>query len=171
MANPEIILLTGGARSGKSTMALKIAADHHPKIFLATAEALDREMQDRISAHRKERAEDWITIEEPVFIEKVLEEHPEGCLVLDCITLWLSNLLIRNYSEDEIQNAVMNLTKTIRYRYNTTIIVTNEVGMGIVPEYPSGRQFRDLAGAANQTIASIADRVIFMVSGLPIYVK
>src|SRR5262245_57847272 len=171
MANTEIILLTGGARSGKSTMALKLAAEHRTKIFLATAGALDEAMQDRISAHRKERGEDWITIEEPVFIEQVLEEHPEGCLVLDCITLWLSNLMIRNYSEVEIQNAVSRLIEAVHYRRNITIIVTNEVGMGVVPEYPAGRLFRDLAGAANQTIASIADRVIFMVSGLPIYVK
>ena len=171
MANTEIILLTGGARSGKSTMALKLTAEHSPKIFLATAEALDQEMEDRIIAHRQERSEDWITIEEPVLIEKVLEDHQEGCLVLDCITLWLSNLMMREYTEAEIQKAVTRLAKSVVNRHSTTIIVTNEVGLGVVPEYRSGRQFRDLAGAANQAIANIADRVIFMISGIPLVVK
>jgi adenosyl cobinamide kinase/adenosyl cobinamide phosphate guanylyltransferase len=171
MSNTEIILLTGGARSGKSTMALKIASEHAKKIFLATAEALDQEMHDRIQQHRMERTQDWITIEEPVLIEKILQENPEGCLVFDCITLWLSNLMMRNYSVDEINNAVVRISEALRKRQSTTIVVTNEVGMGIVPEHASGRLFRDLAGTTNQTIANIADRVIFMVSGIPIYVK
>jgi adenosyl cobinamide kinase/adenosyl cobinamide phosphate guanylyltransferase len=171
MSNTEIILLTGGARSGKSTMALKIAAEHSKKIFLATAEALDQEMHDRIQQHRTERTQDWITIEEPVLIEKILQENPKGCLVFDCMTLWISNLMMRNYSVDEINNAVVRISEALRKRQSTTIVVTNEVGMGIVPEHSSGRLFRDLAGTANQTIANIADRVIFMVSGIPIYVK
>jgi adenosylcobinamide kinase/adenosylcobinamide-phosphate guanylyltransferase len=152
-------------------MALKMASEHMKKIFLATAEALDQEMHDRIRQHRTERTQDWITIEEPVLIEKVLQENPEGCLVFDCITLWLSNLMMRNYSIEEINKAVVRFGEALQKRGSTTIVVTNEVGMGIVPEHASGRLFRDLAGTANQTIANIADRVIFMVSGIPIYVK
>ncbi|MCI0613087.1 bifunctional adenosylcobinamide kinase/adenosylcobinamide-phosphate guanylyltransferase [bacterium] len=171
MGKTEIILLTGGARSGKSTMALKLAAEHTPKIFLATAEALDQEMSDRIRQHRLERTEDWITIEEPVFVEPILQKHREGAVVLDCITLWLSNLLIRKFTELQIQTEVQHLADALQRRSTTSIVVTNEVGMGIVPEYPSGRLFRDLAGSTNQIIANIADRVIFMVSGIPVFVK
>ncbi len=171
MSKTEIILLTGGARSGKSKMALQIAAEHSTKIFVATAEAQDQEMADRIRRHRLERDQDWITIEQPLFIEKILKENPEGIMVLDCMTLWLSNLLMRSYSEARIKTEIESLSEALPKRNATTIVVTNEVGMGIVPEHPSGRLFRDLAGIANQTIANIAHRVIFMVSGMPLFLK
>ncbi len=167
----EIILLTGGARSGKSKMALQIASEQSTKIFVATAEPLDQEMAERIRLHRQERDQDWITIDEPVLLEKTLKENPKGIIVLDCMTLWLSNLLMRSYSEEQIKMEIERLSEALPKRNATTIIVTNEVGMGIVPERPSGRLFRDLAGLANQTIASIAHRVIFMVSGIPLFLK
>jgi adenosylcobinamide kinase/adenosylcobinamide-phosphate guanylyltransferase len=167
----EIILLTGGARSGKSKMALQLAGEHSPKIFVATAEALDEEMKKRIQLHRSERNQDWITIEEPISLTKILKEHPEGVVVLDCITLWLSNLLMRSFRESEIEIEIVDLCKALEARQASTIVVANEVGLGIVPEHPSGRQFRDLAGLANQRIAKVAHRVILMVSGLSLSLK
>ena len=171
MENREIVLITGGARSGKSQMALQLASVHSPKIFLATAEALDAEMDERIRKHRAERSNDWITVEEPVFLAKALEGYSSGTIVVDCITLWLSNLLMRSHDQQQIEAEVARVCEALQERASTTIVVTNEVGMGIVPEHASGRLFRDLAGTANQRIAHIADRVIFMVSGLPLYLK
>ncbi|MCI0411272.1 bifunctional adenosylcobinamide kinase/adenosylcobinamide-phosphate guanylyltransferase [bacterium] len=171
MGNTKVVLITGGARSGKSRMALELASGHSPRIFLATAEALDQEMKDRIRKHQLDRGDDWITLEEPVFLAQTLERRSTGTMVVDCITLWLSNLLMRSYNRQQIETEVARLVEALQARASTTIVVTNEVGMGIVPENDSGRLFRDLAGIANQRIAEVADRVIFMVSGLPFQLK
>jgi adenosylcobinamide kinase/adenosylcobinamide-phosphate guanylyltransferase len=152
-------------------MALQLASGQSPKVFLATAEALDQEMTDRIRKHQLDRGEDWITVEEPVFLAQALDEHSRETMVVDCITLWLSNLLMRSYDHQKIEAEVARVREALQARKSPTIIVTNEVGMGIVPEHASGRLFRDLAGSANQRIAEIAHRVIFMVSGLPVYLK
>ena len=152
-------------------MALQLASRDSPKIFLATAEALDQEMMDRIRKHKSERSDDWITLEEPVFLAQAFNEHSTETLVVDCITLWLSNLLMRSYDQQKIEAEIAQVCRALRARSAPTIVVTNEVGMGIVPEHASGRLFRDLAGMANQRIAEMADRVIFMVSGLPVYLK
>jgi adenosyl cobinamide kinase/adenosyl cobinamide phosphate guanylyltransferase len=171
MGNTKVVLITGGARSGKSQMALELASGNSPKIFLATAEALDQEMLDRIRKHKLDRGNDWITIEEPVSVAQALDDHPGETIVVDCITLWLSNLLMRSYDQQKIEAEVARVSEALRRRKAPAIIVTNEVGMGIVPEHASGRLFRDLAGMANQKIAKIAHRVVFMVSGLPLYLK
>jgi adenosylcobinamide kinase / adenosylcobinamide-phosphate guanylyltransferase len=152
-------------------MALQLASGHSPKIFLATAEALDQEMMDRIRKHQLDRDDDWITLEEPVFLAQALDQHSSETMVVDCITLWLSNLLMRSYDQQKIEAEVKRVCQALEARKSTTIVVTNEVGMGIVPEHVSGRIFRDLAGIANQAIAEIANRVILMVSGLPVYLK
>jgi adenosyl cobinamide kinase/adenosyl cobinamide phosphate guanylyltransferase len=167
----EIILITGGARCGKSRMALRLAPAHPAKFFLATAEPLDEEMRQRIRRHRLERGREWTTIEEPVSIANVLQDRSGETAVIDCITLWISNLLMRSLDPKEIEARIHALTETLLSRDNTTIIVTNEVGMGIVPAHPSARLFRDLTGHANQRLADIADRVILMVSGLPLFLK
>ena len=152
-------------------MALQLASGDSPKIFLATAEALDQEMMDRIRKHQLDRGDDWITVEEPVFLARALEEHSSETMVVDCITLWLSNLLMRSYDQNRIETEVAQLCEALQARKSPTIVVTNEVGLGIVPEHASGRLFRDLAGIANQKIAQMAHRVILMVSGLPVYLK
>ncbi|MCI0605570.1 bifunctional adenosylcobinamide kinase/adenosylcobinamide-phosphate guanylyltransferase [bacterium] len=170
MAKAEIVLITGGARSGKSAQALRLASAR-PGIFLATAEALDQEMKERIRQHRLERSAEWKTIEEPVLPARILTENHTDTVVVDCITLWLSNLLMRSYDQEQIEREVSVLCEALQAREATTILVTNEVGMGIVPEHASGRLFRDVAGKTNQRIAAMAHCVIFMVSGLPLYIK
>jgi len=169
------ILITGGARSGKSQYALNIAASYGKrKAYLATAQPFDQEMRRRIKNHRRMRGKDWIAIEEPLRVSKVLKEIDESCdvVILDCLTLWISNLL-SNYKTNQrvIINEINKLAQSTREFKGTLVIVSNEVGMGIVPENRLSRQFRDLAGYANQKIAEVADEVIMMVSGIPLKVK
>lgn len=169
------ILITGGARSGKSQYALNMAALYGKrKAYLATAQPLDHEMQKRIENHRRMRGKDWITIEEPLRVSQVLKEIGESCdvVILDCLTLWISNLLT-NYKTDQrvIINEIKKLAQSAREFKGTLVIVSNEVGMGIVPENRLSRQFQDLAGYANQKIAEVVDEVIIMVSGIPLKVK
>ncbi len=169
----------GGARSGKSSEALKIAEEVFLKdpgpnpggLFIATAQALDREMELRIDAHRKQRGEKWVTLEEPVRLCRALGEADKRfqVILIDCLTMWLSNVLISG-SEDpllEINRLADALKKTII----PTIMVSNEVGMGLVPENSLGRRFRDLQGILNQEIASLCCTVIFMAAGLPLALK
>ena len=170
----ELIFITGGCRSGKSQFALDYANRHfRKKLYLATCEALDEEMVKRIEAHKKKRGVDWQTVEEPINIAEAISRHENAMevILLDCITLWLSNLLMRQKSDHEIVNEVSKLTDTVNHGQTSFIFVSNEVGMGIVPVDPLGRRFRDLAGMANQKIAEAAQTVIFMVSGIPIFLK
>jgi len=169
-----LILITGGCRSGKSQFALDFANRHfHKKLYLATCEALDEEMVKRIEHHKKRRGPDWQTVEEPIKIAEAIRQHENDMevILLDCVTLWLSNLLMRQESDHEIMNEVSRLMDTVKQGQPSFIFVSNEVGMGIVPVEPLGRRFRDLAGMANQKIAETAQTVIFMVSGIPIFLK
>ena len=172
MAN-QIILVTGGARSGKSSYAERRASElGRRRLYLATAEAKDEEMALRIAEHQKRRGSEWVTIEEPIELADVLlaRRNQIDCAVVDCLTLWLSNLLIRadeNYVEEKVETLVKILP---RLDFNV-VLITNEVGWGIVPDNPLGRQFRDLAGWANQQIATVATEVILTVAGIPMVVK
>ncbi len=169
-----LILVTGGCRSGKSQFALDYADRHfRKKMYLATCEALDEEMAKRIEDHKKKRGPDWQTVEEPTEIADAMRQHGNQTevILLDCITLWLSNLLMRQKSDQEIMNDVGRLIDTVKQSPSSLIFVSNEVGMGIVPVDPLGRRFRDLSGMANQKIAEAADRVVFMVSGIPTFLK
>jgi adenosylcobinamide kinase/adenosylcobinamide-phosphate guanylyltransferase len=169
-----LIFVTGGCRSGKSQFALDYANRHfHKKLYLATCEALDEEMAKRIEDHRKRRGLDWQTVEEPIKIPESIRQHGSNMevILLDCITLWLSNLLMRQKSDHEIMSEVSKVIDMVTQGQTSFIIVSNEVGMGIVPGEPLGRRFRDLSGMANQKIAEVADRVAFMVSGIPIFLK
>jgi adenosylcobinamide kinase/adenosylcobinamide-phosphate guanylyltransferase len=152
-------------------MALDLADGLEPKIFVATAEPRDDEMKERIQQHRRERGEDWITIEEPYRLGQVFAQNPQGGMVVDCLTLWLSNTLEKTANPAEIAALSQEWLEAVRSRKSTTILVTNEVGLGIVPPTPSGRAFRDLCGTLNQRVAAVADQVIFMISGLPLYLK
>ncbi|HEV8723114.1 MAG TPA: bifunctional adenosylcobinamide kinase/adenosylcobinamide-phosphate guanylyltransferase [Candidatus Binatia bacterium] len=172
MAN-QIILVTGGTRSGKSTYAEQRAGELGSRqLYLATAEAKDEEMALRIAEHQKRRGSEWITIEESVELADVLlaRRNQIDCVVVDCLTLWLSNLLIRsdeNYVEEKVETLVEILPRLDFH----VLLVTNEVGWGIVPDNPLARQFRDLAGWANQRMAAIATEVILMVAGIPMVAK
>ena len=172
MAN-QIILVTGGARSGKSTYAERRAGEFGSRrLYLATAEAKDKEMTLRIAEHQKRRGSEWVTIEEPIELADVLlaRGNQIDCAVVDCLTLWLSNLLIRsdkNYVEEKVET-LFNVLPHLDFH---VVLVTNEVGWGIVPDNPLARQFRDLAGWVNQRMAAIATEVILTVAGIPMVAK
>jgi adenosylcobinamide kinase/adenosylcobinamide-phosphate guanylyltransferase len=163
-----VILIGGGARSGKSRYALeKARAIEGSRAFVATAEAWDEEMAARIRDHREERGEEFATIEEPVELARVVAEAAFDVLVIDCLTLWLSNLMFAN-RDGEIEKLEM----AARSARSTVIFVTNEVGSGIVPtDHALSREFRDRAGILNQRIAAIAQEVYFMVFGLAMRIK
>ena len=172
----KITFITGGARSGKSSFALKTAsALDGQKAYLATAEALDQEMKERIFKHKKERGVTWDTHEEPVKIADTLKGMTDryDVVVLDCLTLWLSNLVCNNMDCDkEIDNFIEVLKNISAIRPCSKIfIVSNEVGMGIVPENELARRFRDFAGILNQKAAEIADEVYLVTAGIPMKIK
>jgi adenosylcobinamide kinase/adenosylcobinamide-phosphate guanylyltransferase len=163
----RLALVGGGVRSGKSAFALALARTLGPRrVFLATAQAFDAEMAARIAAHRRERAADFETLEEPFDPLGALDRaRGADVVLLDCLTLWLSNLLLRGESEAAIAAKVAALADALRDAPFAAIVVTNEVGMGIVPESPLGRSFRDVAGRAHQAFAARADRVYFAMLG------
>ena len=170
----KLTFITGGCRSGKSQYALDYANRHFSKkMYLATCQALDEEMVRRIENHRKVRGPEWLTIEEPVEITHQIKQHGDDVevILLDCLTLWFTNLLLKGDTDLKIIEKTDRLVQTLRERRTSVIIVSNEVGMGIVPADPLGRRFRDLSGMANQRIAEAAETVIFMVSGIPLFLK
>jgi adenosylcobinamide kinase/adenosylcobinamide-phosphate guanylyltransferase len=173
-AGKQIILITGASRSGKSRYAQIWAENKAPsRLFLATARALDEEMADRIRRHKEVRGEGWSTIEEPLMISPAIREYGSRAevILLDCVTLWVSNLLMEGLSDKEILSSAEDLARAASEVSCSIAMVTNEVGWGIVPEYPEGRRFRDLAGSVNQVLARSADQVILMVAGIPMLVK
>jgi|Deesub1362A_J573_1020465.scaffolds.fasta_scaffold00066_112 adenosylcobinamide kinase/adenosylcobinamide-phosphate guanylyltransferase len=170
----EILLVTGACRSGKSKWARRWAEDKGVfRVFVATAVAGDEEMEARIRAHKKERGAGWRTVEEPLRVPEAVErEGPHAdVVVVDCLTLWLSNLLLEGMEDSEILGRVSRLAEVLQGISASAAVVTNEVGWGIVPENPLGRRFRDLAGGANQIMARTAHRVVLMVAGIPVPIK
>ncbi|MBI5894359.1 MAG: bifunctional adenosylcobinamide kinase/adenosylcobinamide-phosphate guanylyltransferase [Deltaproteobacteria bacterium] len=170
--DPRLIFITGGCRSGKSAYALKLAESMKgKKAYLATGEPLDKEMSERIKKHKKERGNSWATIEEPINIINIIRKNKKyDVILLDCLTLWISNMLCKS----EIRNPkseILKLISACKDKKFTIIIVSNEVGLGIVPDNKVAREFRDIAGYANQSIAKKADEVYFVVSGIPIRLK
>jgi adenosylcobinamide kinase/adenosylcobinamide-phosphate guanylyltransferase len=164
-------LVLGGARSGKSAFAEKLVADSGLKpVYLATATAGDDEMRARIAQHRARRGEGWTTIEEPLALTETLSRQAtDGRAVLvDCLTLWLSNVMLAGRP---VEDETAALCAALRLAAGPVVLVTNEVGMGLVPETPLGRRFRDAAGHLNQAVAALADRVIFVAAGLPLMLK
>lgn len=165
-----VILVGGGARSGKSRHALNLARGRGPRlVFLATAQPFDAEMEARIARHRADRPEEFSTIEEPLEIAAAIRETPADAMVVDCLTLWLSNIML-TFGRD-VDAEIEKLLKAARETSAMVILVTNEVGCGIVPESPLARDFRDHAGILNQRSAAIADEVYWMVFGCPLRVK
>ena len=169
----QIILITGGARSGKSTYAEQRAAElGERKLYVATAEAKDSEMIQRIADHQKRRGNGWTTVEEPEKVSGVLLDHrgQKDCALVDCLTLWVSNLLIRR-GEEYVKENVEQLIETLPRLDFHILLVTNEVGWGIVPDNPLARRFRDIAGWTNQRFAAAANEVVLTVAGISMVVK
>ena len=169
----EIILITGGARSGKSRYAERRVLEMGGRpLYVATAEAQDEEMTQRIAKHRKRRGAQWRTIEEPLELARALlaQVGKTDCVLVDCLTLWVSNLLIRR-EEKYVAEKVEELIEKLPHLDFPLVFVTNEVGSGIVPDNPLGRRFRDIAGRTNQRIAQAANEVILIVAGVPIIAK
>lgn len=170
----KIIFILGGARSGKSDFAIKLAKKTAKHIlFVATANPLDKEMDSRIKLHKKNRPLHWKTIEEPKDLISVFKKLPKkfDLILIDCLTLFISNLLCDGRTDREIENKINFILKLLRKSKFKSIIISNEVGLGIVPDNPLARRFRDLAGRINQKVASVSDEVYFMVSGLSIKMK
>lgn len=167
---PRLTLVLGGARSGKSRYAEALVEAAAPRgLYCATAEAGDDEMRARIAAHRARRGPLWQTIEAPLDLAGAIAVAlPERPLLIDCLTLWLSNLLLAGRSPDA---EFATLRASLRDAAGPIVLVANEVGLGLVPETPLGRRFRDEAGRLNQSIAAIAERVVFIAAGLPLVLK
>jgi len=166
---PKLTFVLGGARSGKSRYAESLITTLPPPwVYVATAEAGDDEMAERIKSHRKRRGVQWRTVEAPRELAKALSACGDGPVLIDCLTLWLSNLML---AEANIEEETAQLEKTLVAAHGPVVLVANEVGSGIVPSYPLGRRFRDLQGILNQRIAARAERVILMVAGLPLALK
>jgi len=168
-----IILITGGARSGKSAFAVQLALKYKKPVFIATAVACDKEMRDRIVHHKNERGNKFLmTIEEPYNPAEALKKIPSdtGVILLDCLTVWLGNLLWRNKKGDKYQE-IEDFLSCLDTLPCSIIIVTNEVGMGLVPDNSLGRRFRDIAGEVNKRVAEKAHQVIMTVCGIPLHIK
>jgi adenosylcobinamide kinase / adenosylcobinamide-phosphate guanylyltransferase len=165
-----LTLVIGGARSGKSAYAERlVTGEPAPWTYVATAEPFDEEMAERIATHRSRRGEGWTTVEASLDLAGAIDALPAGRPVLvDCLTIWLSNQMLAGRNADE---ALAGLAEVLASRRGPWVVVSNEVGQGIVPDNRLARQFRDAAGRLNQRVAAAADRVYLMVAGLPLEVK
>jgi adenosylcobinamide kinase/adenosylcobinamide-phosphate guanylyltransferase len=177
----RLTLILGGARSGKSSYAQNLAeASGKPVTFLATAQALDEEMSERIKKHRAERSAGWETLEIPCDIAAHVPQIKSDVVILDCVTLLLSNLLMQFVKDDlvdetpfmlAVQKEIEDIIAAISGQSQEWFIISNEVGLGLVPPYQMGRVYRDALGWANQRLAREADQVLFMVAGIPMVIK
>lgn len=172
----SITLVTGGARAGKSDFALTLADPFRvrKRLFIATAVSCDAEMQRRIAAHRKVRGNGWATLEEPVHLPDRIPQRffsSGSMLLFDCLPTFITNLLLAKKSAAQIRSKVRVLLKACGRSRCSAIFVTNEVGFGVVPDHPLGREFRDLLGAVNQEAARAADCVYLLVAGIPLRLK
>ena len=192
----NITFVIGGARSGKSSFVLnEVSKLEGPRAYIATGEALDDEMQDRIRKHKEDRGPEWNTYEEPIEITKVLSDIKDkySLVVIDCLTLWLSNVIHRAQSTEHrqqntdnsiyiVEERIERLIETLKQLKKDSVcslksgicnlyIVSNELGMGIVPENAMAREFRDLTGFLNQKVAAIADEVYLVTAGIPVKIK
>lgn len=170
----KTIFITGGARSGKSSLAETLAQGFGtPLCYVATGEARDSEMAGRIAAHRARRGDGWLTVEEPLRLAEALR-NADGrfrAVLVDCVTLWLTNLLLAHDDAEAALDEVRALVDLLPDLTTPLLLVSNEVGMGIVPDNALARTFRDLAGRANQMLAAAADEVYVSISGIPLKLK
>lgn len=173
--NAAVTLVTGGARSGKSARALEIARGYPRRVMIATAVAFDVEMASRIDAHQSERGEEWVTVEEPVDLARAIKGIPASSMsgatvvVVDCLTVWLGNLF--HAEPENIEARIDSLVAALASSPHDLIVISNEIGWGVVPADAATRLFRDIAGRLNQRVARIAGRVELVVSGIPVTIK
>ncbi|HOV63348.1 MAG TPA: bifunctional adenosylcobinamide kinase/adenosylcobinamide-phosphate guanylyltransferase [Spirochaetia bacterium] len=184
----EMVFILGGARSGKSSFAMKLAGERSdasflPLTYIATAQAYDEEMRVRIAKHREDRPATVRTIEEPLYVGSALMALGESVCLIDCLTLLMSNIMYatpdfdssipekRATAEDAVQDEVDRIITGCREHTGDVIIVSNDVGVGVVPPYPDARLFQDIAGRAHQAIAAASSSVYYMVSGIPVKIK
>jgi adenosylcobinamide kinase/adenosylcobinamide-phosphate guanylyltransferase len=169
LASSQLIL--GGARSGKSRFAVESHRAHAHVSFLATAQPHDADMAARIARHRAERPAHWGTVEEPYDLVPRLRAADADVVIVDCLTLWVSNLMLRGDADEWIVKQGEELAAVLSLRERDVTLVSNEVGEGVHPPTAEGRRFRDLLGMVNQRVAAAADRVVLMVAGVPLVVK
>ena len=171
----ETVFVLGGCRSGKSSYALETAQKFsgNKKVFIATCVPRDDEMQLRVARHQQERSRHWHTVEAPLHLSEAIVEAggKASVLIVDCLTLWVNNLLMENYDSEQILDQVQSLTRAVSSVTCPVILVSNEVGTGIVPENKLARLYRDLVGSTNQAVAACADQVIWTVAGIPVTIK
>ena len=166
----EIILVTGGARSGKSALAERLVEERGNTIlYIATSEPIDAEMEGRISRHRARRGAHWRTVEAALALPETLDNTDgDGPRLVDCLTMWLNNLI---YYQHDLDTALEALMASLSRQQSDVVLVTNEIGSGLVPETPEARKFRDLAGELNQMVAALASDVYLSVSGIAVKIK
>ena len=171
MTATNTTLVLGGARSGKSAFAERLVRDtQRPRIYVATATAGDDEMRRRIAHHRAARGDGWRTVEEPLALVDALtrEDSNDDAVLVDCLTLWLANLF---GAKSDVDRESRQLARYLREARSTIVLVSNEVGLGLVPETPLGREFRDAQGRLNQLVAASVTNVAFVAAGLPMWLK
>ncbi len=173
----HLVFVLGGASSGKSEVALQLASKgidkKAPRAFVATGEGLDEEMAMKIARHRQARSSDWITAEVPLELTAWLKEHGQAyrTILIDCLTMWLSNRWCQGSKEQEILQDARTFLTALRRLKARTVMVSNELGMGLVPGEADPRRFREVAGALNRLVAKEADEAYFVVSGIPLRLK
>ena len=171
----KTVFVLGGCRSGKSSYALEMAqtASENNTVFIATCIPHDDEMKSRVARHRKERGPDWQTVEAPVNLPQAIDRlnGKAGIILVDCLTLWISNLMMENQDAEFVLDSVQRLTRSVKAAVCPVILVSNEVGAGIVPENKLARLYRDLVGSTNQAVAACVDQVVWVVAGIPVTIK
>lgn len=169
----KITFILGGARSGKSSYAIKLAQRYKKVAFIATGQALDKEMRQRIRLHKKARPSHWQTFEENKDIVALLKKIGAAfeCIIIDCLTLLVSNLILKKYGRGTIEDKIKKIVDRLKSKKAKAIIISNEVGLGIVPKNKLARDFRDIVGKINQVVAQETDEVFFMASGIPLKIK
>lgn len=169
----KITLILGGARSGKSTYALSLAKKYKKVAFIATCQGLDKEMRERIKLHKESRPKHWETFEEPRDLVKLLDKINSSfdCILIDCLTLLVSNLVLAGDGQEAVIRNIEGLLFVLGKKRARIILVSNEVGLGLVPVNKLGRDFRDISGRVNQLVAAKADEVFFTVSGIALKIK
>jgi adenosyl cobinamide kinase/adenosyl cobinamide phosphate guanylyltransferase len=172
MASPGLTVLTGGARSGKSDLAVKLGQRHAgPVAFVATAPNSDASLADRIARHRADRPSQWRVEETPVAVAEAVSRHHDALVIVDCLTLWVSNLMWEGHGAVEILRATERLVAIVQNRAEPTVIVTNEVGMGVHPETTLGMDYRDQLGAVNKLVVAAADTAVLLIAGRPVVLQ
>ena len=169
----KITLILGGARSGKSSYALSLAKKYKKVAFIATCLGLDIEMRERIRLHKESRPKHWETFEEPKDLARLIGKigNSFDCILIDCLTLLVSNLILSSNTQDQIFRKIEELLFVLSKKKARVILVSNEVGLGLVPSNKLGRDFRDIAGRVNQIVAKNANKVFFVVAGIPLKIK